>query len=273
MTNEQIINKIKDLGDKVFLNPTGPLVRIVIDKNKKLSELEYYKSDNLHEISEIFELSFDPTTYRTFRRKDITKSGPKELFGEVLNDEYIGEIIEKLKDIENENDLISIKDEIITELKENLKKNIKIDLEPYNTIGKTVDLFLEHLVSLCNKFDDNDRKKIIPLLFLPINSKIIEPNLIFSKEDIKEIKKECNKTTSMLKDKKKYLFIQNIIKDKANNLGINRIYFDLIWGERYLYEGNNFDELTQKVIFNKKNMDEKRKANSQIVTKILKATN
>lgn len=247
-----VVKTINKLGDKVFLNPTGPKAEFEIQGDYyTILELHLGKSEELFEVNEIIELSFQNSEFNSYKCTVENTFTTKTLFKQVLNDKYINEIIISLKSINDEVGLILLKDEIIVKLTKKMMKFNYIDLEPHYKIGAHVDLFLEHLVSLCKEFNDEDRKRIVPLLFLPLDRNIFGYSYIFNSDDIKKLKVKRKYEYTRLNTLEHYLQIQNFIKEKAKKLNIkHRIYFQLISNNRYFESQSNLYNLTKRVDLN-----------------------
>jgi hypothetical protein len=235
MTQAEIIKKMNEKGNIVFLNPKGS----VETRNKTYP--------GLIPARYVLDLAIGANTYHAFHRVNLDGIRPKIIFQQVLNDEYTNKIIEKLKKIESEEDLEQLENEICEKLIVGLRANIRENiLKKYNSIRTPVNLFIENLVGLCNAFTPEDRKKIVPLLFLPLNSQIFSSPIVFSDIDIKNFNLSRKFTMGDITGIKKYNNIQEFLKKRAKDLGIiHRIYFDLVWNDKYIRPGNNLKEIVQ----------------------------
>ena len=126
--------------------------------------------------------------------------------------------------------------------------NTKTDILSYNRVRKIIDLYLQHLVSMARELD-NVRKRIIPFLFLPLDSKIFISKDIFTEDELKRAGINRNSSYGSLKSRDKYDLLQNLLIDKSIKLSekdnnFSPVYFDLIWQSknkipRYRSWGNN----------------------------------
>jgi hypothetical protein len=233
---EEIINK----GNIVFLNPKGPV------------KTRNYTYPGLIPARYVLDLAIGANTYHAFHRVNLDGIRPKIIFQQVLNDEYTNKIIEKLKKIESEEDLEQLENEICEKLIVGLRANIRENiLKKYNSIRTPVNLFIENLVGLCNAFTPEDRKKIVPLLFLPLNSQIFASEIVFTEMEINDLELKRNFTMGDITGREKYNKIQEFLKVKVDilsrvyNLSMHRIYFDLVWNDKYIRPGNNLKEIVQ----------------------------
>ncbi|WP_065077978.1 hypothetical protein [Clostridium ragsdalei] len=117
--------------------------------------------------------------------------------------------------------------------------------ESYNRIRKVVELYLEHIVSMASEIDNETRKLLTPLLFLPIDSWIIKNESIFDNESI--YRWGLTRGSSFGEIRKKPLFddMQRYLVKKANEISMVLgaefyvIYFDIFWNNRLSMPGCN----------------------------------
>lgn len=231
---ENILYKTKKVGERIFYNP-----------NPQLS-YEY-----------LSQYSLSSNTFRGFHRIDKTKPGAGQFFRDVLN-QHSKLIIQTIKIASNETDIDLLSNELLQILKFELSKNInQHQLQSYNKIRKPVDIVLEHMVSMFEGFKE-ERKKIVPFLFLPLDSQMFQSEFVFSDLEIKELKLNRNFTFQDIWDKSHYSEIQKFLKGKAKKLEIERIFFDLAWNNRFNSDGGNlFDTNPRKNSPNTKSIIEK----------------
>lgn len=134
-------------------------------------------------------------------------------------------------------------------------------LNSYNRVRKIIDLYIEHIVAMTNDLTSNDRRNIVPLLSLPLDSQIFSDPDIFSDAELIQCKlsRKWNNERSnfsapgygALKLKSDYFFLQNNLIKKCDTLEVPSpffpIYFDLKWSRkdnipRYCSQGNNLFE-------------------------------
>ncbi|MBV4428296.1 hypothetical protein [Clostridium tyrobutyricum] len=187
-------------------------------------------------------------TWRGFHKKETTSAiGSKFVFTGYFtkNKDYI---IENLKNMDNINKLNEFENKLCKNLKELLISHIKENmLNSFNKIRKPVDLYIEHIVSMSEELKDY-KTKLIPMLFLPLDSQVFASEHIFT---IKELYKYGLKRSSSFKDitsPKSYSELQRLLRIKAIKAGsiLNknfcRIYFDLLWNNRYENPGSSLFE-------------------------------
>lgn len=220
---ENILNKTKKVGERIFYHP-----------NPQLS-YEY-----------LSQYSLSSNTFRGFHRIDKTKPGAGQVFRNILNQQSRF-IIKTINNATKENDIDLLSNELVKILKFKLSKNInQHQLQSYNKIRKPVDIVIEHMVSMFEGFE-KVRQKIIPFLFLPLDSQMFQSEFVFSDFEIKELRLSRNFTFQDIWDKSQYLEIQKLLNEKARKLEIDRIFFDLAWNERYDSNGGNlFDTNPRK---------------------------
>jgi len=127
-------------------------------------------------------------------------------------------------------------------------RNIKPDqLASYNKVRKPVDLYIEHLVAM--SFDlEAARQVLVPLLFLPLDSQILESSELFTNRELAQHGLRRSSTYSEVTTERSYLALQAIITRRANEVAnaLGRpfwpIYFDLLWNGRHSNWGGNLFE-------------------------------
>ena len=210
------VKRMNEVGDTVFLTPT-PL-------------LSY---------EELVLKSLGSNTYRGFHRKNNNCLGASHTFRDVLTKKK-DYLIQALNNLTSEMQLNELANELCSELKIELSKNIKpSQLQSFNKVRKPVDIVFEHFVAMGEDFAPA-RKTATPWLFLPLDSQIFQSEFIFTTEEAKALGIKRRFTYKDIKTAQHYADIQNFLKDKAENIGLNhRIYFDLVWNKRFESNGTN----------------------------------
>ncbi|HOA82300.1 MAG TPA: hypothetical protein PKK61_14750 [Defluviitaleaceae bacterium] len=218
------------------------------------------------------------------RRKKAVNINTTQAFGRKLS--YGNFYDNKIKAMEVFDEFfLTKKDQIINELQQiktreemdifehNLFKSLQEALlsystpilinESYNRIRKIVDLYLEHIVTMANEIDGTTRKQLLPLLFLPIDSWIIENEEIFDNVSIYRWGLTRNSSFGEIRTKKLYDDMQLYLMEKANEISVRLgkefyvIYFDVFWNNRLnIPKGNLFGE---QIVGNSENMKTDRK--------------
>lgn len=210
------IKRMNEVGDTVFLTPT-PLLSYEALVLKSLGS----------------------NTYRGFHRKDNNCLGASHTFRYVLNDKK-DYLIHALNNLTSEIELNELANELCSELKIELGKNIKpLQLQSFNKVRKPVDIVLEHFVAMGEDFAPA-RKTATPWLFLPLDSQIFQSEFIFTAQEAQVLGIKRRFTYKDIKTAQDYADIQNFLKDKVAKIGLNhRIYFDLVWNKRFESNGTN----------------------------------
>ena len=210
------VKRMNEVGDTVFLTPT-PL-------------LSY---------EELVLKSLGSNTYRGFHRKNNNCLGASHTFRNVLTKKK-DYLIHALNNLTSEIELNTLANELCSELKIELSKNIKsMQLQSFNKVRKPVDIVFEHFVAMGEDFAPA-RKTATPWLFLPLDSQMFQSEFIFTAQEAKAQGIKRSFTYKDIKTAQHYADIQNFLKDKAANIGLNhRIYFDLVWNKRFESDGTN----------------------------------
>ena len=219
---DNIIILINKVGQQIFQNP---------------SPLADYETLALK--------SLGSNTYRGFHRIDKSKKGSKVIFEKILI-ENSKHIIDSIKKAKNEEDINTLEIQLCKELTSELKNIKSSQLSSFNKLRKPVDIFIEHLVAMGNDFD-NARQYLTKHLFLPLDSQMFKSNFVFSDKEMSELKIKRTYTFKDIEDENQYYDIQKFLRQKAIKVGIsNRIFFDLIWNDRYKSAGKNLFETNDK---------------------------
>ncbi len=207
---------MNEVGDTVFLAPT-PLLG----------------------YEELVLKSLGSNTYRGFHRKNNTCLGASHTFRDVLTKKK-DYLINALNNLTSEIELNKLANELCSELKIELSKNIKpSQLQSFNKARKPVDIVFEHFVAMGEDFAPA-RKTVTPWLFLPLDSQIFQSEFIFTAQEAMALDIKRRFTYKDIKTAQHYADIQKFLKNKAAKIGLNhRIYFDLVWNNRYESNGTN----------------------------------
>ncbi len=149
-------------------------------------------------------------------------------------------LIHALNNLTSEIELNELANELCSELKIELSKNIKpLQLQSFNKVRKPVDIVFEHFIAMGEDFAPA-RKTATPWLFLPLDSQIFQSEFIFTAQEAKVLGIKRRFTYKDIETAQHYAEIQNFLKNKAANVGLNhRIYFDLVWNKRFESNGTN----------------------------------
>lgn len=172
-------------------------------------------------------------TYRGFHKIDKNKPWAKAAFEKVMRLEKIN-IIQSLKDIKSEKDMDTLSKYLHVLIKKELEENTKwSQLHSFNKIRKPIDIILEHIVALSIELDEV-RSHVVKFLFLPLDSQMFNSDFVFSNDEIKYLWIKRDFSFKDIQTEDHYFTIQNFLREKAQKIHIDaRIYFDLIWWDRY----------------------------------------
>ena len=145
-------------------------------------------------------------------------------------------IIVEISQVTSRNALDTISDDIRSEILKIMKEvefDTKLNMLYYNRTRKIIDLYFENLVAMAEEFSPV-RLKLVPMLYLPLDSKIFKHKLIFEDHELLRCNINRKATYGSLEHKHHYQYLQNQIKWRA--MAIDQefypIYFDLFWGMR-----------------------------------------
>jgi len=110
----------------------------------------------------------DKNTFRGFYRLDKSQPGAKMVFVNFFVSQR-DIILDKLMSVRTRNDLHLLCNKLKEEIHSKLTNCDPDQLNSYNKIRKPVDLYLEHLIGMARELD-GARKRLIPLLFLPLDN-------------------------------------------------------------------------------------------------------
>jgi len=185
-------------------------------------------------------------TFRGFHRINKGLPGAGKPFHQYLTRNR-QRLTSELLAVTDRDGLHRVSNSICTEVRGGLR-NIKPDqLASYNKVRKPVDLYIEHLVAM--SFDlEAARQVLVPLLFLPLDSQILESSELFTNRELAQHGLRRSSTYSEVTTERSYLALQAIITRRANEVAnaLGRpfwpIYFDLLWNGRHSNWGGNLFE-------------------------------
>lgn len=185
-------------------------------------------------------------TFRAFHRINKSAPGPQEIFVQFfLSQKAV--LPGCLKRINTPADLHVLSNRLRNDLVTQLK-NIRPDqLRSCNKVRKLVDLYLEHLVSMADELTPL-RARLVPLLYLPLDSWILRCGQVFFAADLKAHGLKPTDSFGAIRDEATYLKLQQLAADRARHLAgtlgapFHPIYFDLFWNDRFKNGGGNLFE-------------------------------
>ncbi|MCB1850930.1 MAG: hypothetical protein H6963_01320 [Chromatiaceae bacterium] len=188
----------------------------------------------------------ESNTSRGFHK--IDKAGPGAL--EVYRDYFVSnrdQLYQALTEVESRQALHAWSEQISGEIRERLT-NIKQEmLSPYNKVRKLVDLHLQALVSMSIELADH-RLRLVPYLFLPLDSQIISYPTLFTEADLRSVGLNRRATYKDVGSRATYVALQERVAERAVEMSqltdstFYPIFFDLLWNRRDTNWGRNLFE-------------------------------
>jgi len=185
-------------------------------------------------------------TFRGFHRVNKLRPGAKEGFiNYFLSQRAV--LLGALSAVKNRDDLKKLSNHVCESVRTILSNCSPTQLQAYNKVRKPVDLYIEHLVSMAVELDEA-RERLMPLLFLPIDSQILAHQGLFTDKELKNNNLSRRSTYKDVTREQVYLALQEILSQKATAIAEARqrpfyvIYFDLIWNGRYKNWGGDLFE-------------------------------
>lgn len=118
-------------------------------------------------------------------------------------------------------------------------------LDSYNRIRKPLNLYLEHIISMCNLIDNIQRERLVQYMFLPMDKFIFNSPHIFNDNEKRKWHISDKAGFGIVRTEELFYEMQNTLVEKAQNISkeldeeFYRIYFDMFWGNRIESEGAN----------------------------------
>lgn len=237
-----LFNQITEKSEEIFLEPKiAYTYDEIINGCNVLNPLGGYKT--MYAVGS--------NTWRAFYKKETSIIGPKDIFINCFTKNKDNSI-KNLKGVNKINELNELEDDLCKDLKEMLKPYIKENmLQSFNKIRKPIDLYIEHIV-LMSKELEGYREKLVPMLFLPLDSQILASEHIFTDSQLYKYNLKRSSSFKDITSSRTYNELQMILQNKsleiskAINKNFNRIYFDLLWNDRYKKPGSNLFETNFK---------------------------
>ena len=184
-------------------------------------------------------------TFRGFHRVDQERPGATSVFmGYFVENRPV--LLESLRSVRDESDLNEVADRLVADLLARLEGVVKpAQLRSYNKVRKPVDLYVEHLVAMAREIDRQTRERLVPLLFLPLDGQVFASEVCFRDSELRRYGVSRRSTSGSLSDAGAYAALQSILSERAgavaSQLGapFHRIYFDLLWNDRWKRSGQN----------------------------------
>lgn len=217
----------------------------------KIGEWAYLKREDLHPWVDIVRgtwttgldgtkqklIAVDVNTFRGFHRFDKDEEGPKATFVQYFVSQK-RRLAKELATITTEIELHKLSNRIQSELILNLTNIMPDQLDSFNKVRKPVDLYIEFLVTMSLELK-HLRSALVPLLFLPLDSQLLNNPVVFSEGDLRSIGLSRGLSFGDITTEDSYLELQCLANTFASTIStkfgkqFHRIYYDLLWNDRW----------------------------------------
>ena len=179
-------------------------------------------------------------TFRGFHKIDKKRKGAKDVVSDYFLKNQVN-IKSELVKVNNRDALDKLSHKIALDIRGKLTNIKPCCLIAYNKTRKLIDLYFEHIVLLSEELTNAQRKRLLPLLFVPLDEQI----LVKMKPHLSSVVLPSKPTMSSVVCKEAYDKIQCDISSfcKSNKISAP-IALDLLWRNRYKKNGSDFLELT-----------------------------
>lgn len=187
---------------------------------------------------EVSIIAVGSNTFRGFHRLDKSAEGPKETFLKYFVSEK-QRLLAELGKIKKPEALHQLSNRIREALVQKLGNIQPEQLRSFNKVRKPVDLYLEHLVSMAKELEPL-RPTLVPLLFVPLDSWILNHQLVFSEAELIGMGLSRGLSYGDITEESNYLALQRMAQAKARILTaklktpFHPIYYDLFWNNRFM---------------------------------------
>jgi len=174
-------------------------------------------------------------TFRGFYRKAGFNRGASAIFDPFFITNKT-KILSKLRKISTREEMDQFSNTLREEIKKQLINVEERQLESYNKTRKPIDLYIEHIVAMAAELSSSDRARLMPTLFLPLDSWIFGADQIFTETELRAHHLTRRSTYKDVLDRGIYMELHEMTRKKAHDISscFYPIYFDLIWSDRYL---------------------------------------
>ena len=185
-------------------------------------------------------------TFRGFHRVNKHCPGATVAFKRYFVEKQAS-LIAELRAVRTCDKLHQLCNRICAALRQELSNVSPAQLLSYNKIRKPVDLYIEHLVAMAEELDDS-REALTALLFLPLDRQILAHRGLFTDSELTSRGLSRKSTYKDIATKRTYMALQKLLCQKAKAVAaercraFHRIYFDLLWNDRYRNWGGNLFE-------------------------------
>ncbi len=197
-----------------------------------------------------------PNTWRGHRRLDKSRPGS----GEVFRDYFLhrrNDLIEGLDAVRTREDLHRLLNGVCGEIRSRLTNIVEHVRTSYNSVRKPVDLYVEHLVTMATEVPADLRRRLVPMLFLPLDNRMLQPIRVpggptvqlFDPFVLQRHNLTPRSSYGHIRTEQCYLDLQREVERKAAEVSrlcgrpFPSVYFDLLWNGRHSRDGANLFEL------------------------------
>jgi len=214
------------LAERLFMKPNPKYAYIDIVRGVKVCG----KSAPLKAVGR--------NTFRGFYRKPGYNRGASSVFDPYF-EENKGAILTSLAKIESRDQMNDFSEKIRKEIRGRLINVEERQLESFNKVRKPVDLYIEHIVAMAEEISESDRSRLIPFLFLPLDSWILGSEHVFTESELRAFGLSRRSTYKDVAARPTYDALHRLTIEKARavSTSFHPIYFDLLWSERFKREG------------------------------------
>lgn len=199
-------------------------------------------------------------TFRGHTRIDKSRPGSSEVFPPyfLTNRDRLLSGLEQVRDRE---DLHRLLNEVCEDIRSRMTNIVDSVRASFNSVRKPVDLYVEHLVAMAREVSPEVRRRLVPLLFLPLDSVMLGPIEIpgqpllhlFDPATLARYRLSRRSSYGHIRSETAYKALQAEVDAKCRELSdrcgrpFHPVYLDLLWGERYLHTGQNLFELNPPI--------------------------
>jgi hypothetical protein len=191
----------------------------------------------------VVDVAVGENTWRGFHRINQSCSGAADVYRQYFVQNRAA-ILNRLTTIQNRADLSMLSNDICRDVRARLTNVKPHMLISYNRVRKPVDLYFEHLVAMAGDLEQA-RAALVPLLFLPLDTQILRFEGLFTGAELSRHGLSRRSSFGNIKSENTYKALQELLTQKAGEVCKARvpcvfhvIYFDLLWGGRYLKSAN-----------------------------------
>lgn len=197
-----------------------------------------------------------PNTFRGHRRIDTSKPGSITVFQPYFLNRR-RHILRGLKAVRTRHDLHQLLNEITEDIRLGMTNIQDAVRNSFNRVRKPVDLYIEHLVAMAREISPALRQRLVPLLFLPLDSVMLNPIPIpghspirlFDPNTLAGLDLSTQPSYGHVSTQAQYEALQTLVDDACQELTrrckrtIHPIYLDLLWRKRFTRTGGNLFKL------------------------------